>query len=242
MQAIILAAGLSKRLRPLTDNFPKCLLNIGNKNLLHRTVFNVLDNGIHDFIIVTGYKEDMIKNYINENFSQINVEFITNSNYANNNNSYSLWMTKQFVKDDVILLDSDILFDKLIIGDLLNSSHENCLAVNVTDDLDEEQIKVITDNENRILHIGKQFSIYESIGESIGIEKFSLYFMKELFSILDWKILQENIVNEFYEVSFQEIIDKKKEGNSMYAIDVSKYDCIEIDTIEDYDKAQKICI
>jgi len=242
MQAIILAAGLSKRLRPLTDNFPKCLLNIGNKNLLHRTVFNVLDNGIHDFIIVTGYKEDMIKNYINENFSQINVEFITNSNYANNNNSYSLWMTKQFVKDDVILLDSDILFDKLIIGDLLNSSHENCLAVNVTDDLDEEQIKVITDNENRILHIGKQFSIYESIGESIGIEKFSLYFMKELFSILDWKILQENIVNEFYEVSFQEIIDKKKEGNSMYAIDVSKYDCIEIDTIDDYDKAQKICI
>jgi len=242
MQAIILAAGFSKRLRPLTDNTPKCLLNIGNKNLLHRTVFNVLDNGIHDFIIVTGYKEDMIINYINENFSQINVEFITNSDYANNNNSYSLWMTKQFVKDDVILLDSDILFDKLIIGDLLNSSHENCLAVNITHDLDEEQIKVITDNENRILHIGKQVSIYESIGESIGIEKFSLYFMKELFSILDWKILQENIVNEFYEVSFQEIIDKKKEGNSMYAIDVSKYDCIEIDTIEDYDKAQKICI
>ncbi|MBL7129351.1 MAG: phosphocholine cytidylyltransferase family protein [Ignavibacteria bacterium] len=242
MQAIILAAGLSKRLRPLTDNSPKCLLNIGNKNLLHRTVLNVLDNGIHDFIIVTGYKEDMIKNYINENFSQINVEFITNSDYANNNNSYSLWMTKQFVREDVILLDSDILFDKLIIGDLMNSSYENCLAVNVTDNLDEEQIKIITDDKYRILHIGKQVNIVKSIGESIGIEKFSLYFMKELFAILDRKILQENIVNEFYEVSFQEMIDKKKDGNSMYAIDVSKYDCLEIDTIEDYDKAQKICI
>lgn len=242
MQAIILAAGLSKRLRPLTDNSPKCLLNIGNKNLLHRTIVNVLVNGIKDFIVVTGYREDMIKNYITENFSNLNVEFITNSDYANNNNSYSLWMTKQFVKDDIVLLDSDILFDKLIIRDLLNSNHENCLAVNVTDDLDEEQIKVITDNKNRILHIGKKVSIVDSIGESIGIEKFSLYFMKELFEVLDKKILWENIVDEFYEVSFQEIIDKEKKGNSMYAIDVSKYDCIEIDTIEDYDKAQKICI
>ncbi len=242
MQAIILAAGLSKRLRPLTDNSPKCLLNIGNKNLLHRTIENVLDTRVNDFIIVTGYKEDMIKNYINEKFSDINVEFITNSDYANNNNSYSLWMTKQFVKDDVVLLDSDILFDKYIIRDLLNSEHENCLAVNVTNNLDEEQIKVITNNKNRILHIGKQVSIDNSIGESIGIEKFSLYFMKKLFTVLDRKILQENIVNEFYEVSFQEMIDNKKEGNSMYSIDVSKYDCIEIDTIEDYEKAQKICI
>ena len=53
MQAIILAAGVSKRLRPLTDTTPKCLLKIGNENLLERTVENVLANNINDFIFVT---------------------------------------------------------------------------------------------------------------------------------------------------------------------------------------------
>jgi choline kinase len=242
MQAIILAAGLSKRLKPLTDHIPKCLLDVGNKNLLHRTLDNILDNGINEFIIVTGYKEEMIKRYIEMNFPEINVEYLTNSDYANNNNSYSLWMTKEFVKRDIILLDSDILFDKAVIRDLLSSNLENCLAVNVTDNLDEEQIKVIVDENNKILHIGKQICIEDSIGESIGIEKFSSYFMKELFGILDRKVVKENIVNEFYEVTFQEIIDRQYVGNSLYSVDVSKYDCLEIDTIDDYKSAQKICM
>jgi choline kinase len=240
MQAIILAAGLSNRLRPLTDTTPKCLLNIGKKNLLHRTIDNIRKNGIDDLIIVTGYKEEMIKSYVREKFSQLKIQLISNPDYANNNNSYSLWMTKDFVKEDVLLLDSDILFDRSIISELLKSKHENCLAVNVTKNLDNEQIRVINNEHNKIHQIGKEVSIEKSIGESIGIEKFSLYYMRELFAILDRKIVKENNVNEFYEVSFQEIIDNNNEKNSIFSIDVSDYKCIEIDTLEDYKNAQKI--
>jgi len=245
MQAVILAAGSSRRLRPLTDNTPKCLLNIRDKNLLHRTIENVTDYGIDEFIFVTGYLENMIKDYLNENFPDLKMTFITNPGYENNNNSYSLWMTKDFVKNDILLLDSDILFDKKIIGKLLDSSHENCLAVNFTNDLDEEQIKVILDNKNKVLEIGKEISISKSAGESIGIEKFSTYFMKELFLILDRKISKENIINEFYEASFQEVIDNNDNsdhGNSIYAEDVGMFGCMEIDTVSDYEKAQSIII
>jgi len=240
MQAIILAAGLSNRLRPLTDTTPKCLLDIGKKNLLHRTINNICENEINDFIIVTGYKEKMIRDYVRENFSHLKIQLISNPDYANNNNSYSLWMTKDFVKEDVLLLDSDILFDRSIISKLLKSKHDNCLAVNVTKNLDNEQIKVIINKHNKIHQIGKEVSIEKSIGESIGIEKFSLYYMKELFAILDRKIVKENNVNEFYEVSFQEIIDNNNEKNSIFSVDVSDYKCIEIDTLEDYENAQKI--
>ena len=69
MQAIILAAGLAKRLRPLTDTTPKCLLEVNGKNLLHRTMENVIANGITNFVFVTGYRENMIKSYLKENFS-----------------------------------------------------------------------------------------------------------------------------------------------------------------------------
>lgn len=244
MQAIILAAGVSKRLRPLTDSTPKCLLNIGDKNLLQRTIENVISNGISDFIFVTGYRENMIKDFVENVFPDINKIFITNTDYENNNNSYSLWMTKDFVKSDILLLDSDIFFDKKIIGELLNSEKENCLAVNFTDSLDEEQIKVILNDDNEILKIGKEISIRDSAGESIGIERFSPYFMKGLFAILDRKIMLENNVNEFYEASFQELIDTGKKNsdkrNSICAVDVSEFRCMEIDTVQDYQNAQRL--
>lgn len=242
MQAIILAAGLAKRLRPLTDVTPKCLLEVSGKNLLHRTMDNVIVNGITDFVFVTGYKEDMIKDYLKENFLNCNITFISNHDFANNNNSYSLWMTKDYIKGDIVLLDSDILFDKGIITELLNSEHENCLAVNFTAELDEEQIKVVLDDKKRILEISKVTNIKKSAGESIGIERFSYPFMQELYKVLDRKILKESIVNEFYEASFEEVIRSGDVRNSIYAINVSQYKCMEIDTVEDYQRAKNMQI
>lgn len=238
MQAIILAAGLAKRLRPLTNTTPKCLLDVCGKNLLHRTMENVLKNGIKDFIFVTGYRENMIKDYLNKNFTDVRIEFLSNTDYSNNNNSYSLWMTKDCVKDEFILLDSDILFDSRIIQKLIAAPNENAAAVNSGVKLDEEQIKVTVDNNNRILRMAKDVPIHEAIGESIGIEKFSKSFGDEIFKILDRKVLKENNVNEFYEKTFEEIIARNDPRNSIYSVDVSEFECVEIDTVEDYHKAQ----
>jgi choline kinase len=240
MQAVILAAGAAKRLRPLTDNTPKCLLKIGEKTLLQLTMDNVIDNGIKDFVFVTGYLNPMIENHVKKNYPGLNCVFLDNHDYENNNNSYSLWMTKEVVKDGMLLLDSDILFDKGIISELLNCRKDNALAVNFTHELDEEQMKVILDSDRNVKHIGKHVSLADSVGESIGIEMFSTYFVKELYSILNRKIIRENNVNEFYETSFQEVIDGSEGRNSIYAVDVSGYMCMEIDTAEDYDKAQNI--
>ena len=238
MQAIILAAGLAKRLRPLTDTTPKCLLDIGGRNLLHRTIDNILSCGIKDFIFVTGYRENMIKDYLRDNFGGLNMTILTNSDYQNNNNSYSLWMTAKYVKDGFILLDSDILFDAGIVRKLLDDRHDNAAAVNLTSKLDEEQIKVTLDGDNRILEMSKEVDLKLAKGESIGIEKFSHEFGTEIFKILDRKILKENNVNEFYERTFEEIIARNDKRNSLYCVDVSEYECIEIDTVEDYYKAQ----
>ena len=156
----------------------------------------------------------------------------------NNNNSYSLWMTKGLIKDNFILLDSDILFNAGIITKLLNDKNENAAAVNLKVKLDEEQIKVTLDGKDRILRMAKDVPIEEAVGESIGIEKFSGSFAKEIFDILDRKILMKNNINEFYEKTFEEIIARNDERNSIYCVNVSDYECIEIDTVEDYYKAQ----
>lgn len=236
MQAIILAAGLSKRLRPLTDNTPKCLLEIGGKTILQMTIDNVLKNGINEFVMVTGYRENMIKEFIKTHYPGLNIKYLTNSDYENNNNSYSLWMTKEHITGDCILLDSDIIFDFRIISVLLESKHSDSLGV-IVHELGEEEIKVIIDSSNKILHIGKNLDPNKCFGESIGIERFSGGFFKKLGEVLERKIVIEKNVNEFYEASFQELYDTR---NSMYAIDVSKYRCIEIDFPEDLKKAGEL--
>jgi choline kinase len=234
MQVIILAAGLSKRLRPLTDNSPKCLLKVGDKTILEMTINNILKNGIEHFVMVTGYRENMIKKFINHRFPDLSIKYITNADYENNNNSYSLWMTKDYITGDCILLDSDILFDYRIVSKLLASEHSDCLAVNCNHKLGDEEIKVIVDSTNKILHIGKEPDPSKSKGESIGIERFSHNFFKKLSEVLDRKIVKEQNVNEFYEVSFQELINK---GNGIFAVDVSEYKSMEIDTPADLERA-----
>jgi choline kinase len=186
--------------------------------------------------MVTGYREDMIKRFIEKNFPGLNITYLSNLDYENNNNSYSLWMTKNHIKEDCILLDSDIIFDFRIISKLLKSGYQDCLAVKRSDDLGDEEIKVIIDSTNKILHIGKHLNVQESYGESIGIERFSYSFFSSLGEILERKIIYEKNVNEFYEASFQEVYDK---GNAMYAVDVSEYKCMEIDFPEDLEKAEK---
>jgi choline kinase len=234
MQAIILAAGISKRLRPLTDSTPKCLLKVGGKTIVEMTIDNILKNGISDFVMVTGYRENMIKDYIAEKYPGLSIKYLTNPDYENNNNSYSLWMTVNHIIGDCILLDSDIIFDYRIISKLLASEHKDCLAVNCNHKLGDEEIKVIVDSTHKIQHIGKETDPAKSIGESIGIERFSHDFFKKLGEVLERKIVKEQNVNEFYEVSFQELIDK---GNGIFAIDVSEYRSMEIDTPSDLERA-----
>jgi choline kinase len=143
-------------------------------------------------------------------------------------------MTKDYIKDDCLLLDSDILFDYRIVSKLLDMKYDNCLAVNTNHQLGDEEIKVIIDTANKILHIGKEPDPAKSYGESIGIERFSADFFGKLGKVLDRKITLENNVNEFYEVSFQELIDQ---GNGIFAVNVSEYKSMEIDTPADLDRA-----
>lgn len=236
MKAVILAAGIASRLRPLTDNTPKCLLEVGSKCLLGRTIDSLISNGFKEFVVVTGYLKEMIEGYISANYPSLKVEYIFNDKYASTNNIYSLWMTKEAVKDqDIMLLDSDILFDSPIITALLESPHENCLALN-SHELGDEEIKVIVDETNRIKEISKVCSIEDAVGESVGIEKFSAPLVKLLFDEMDDMILNKNQSGIFYEAAFENIIEK---GADMYIVDTTKIFSMELDTVEDFETACK---
>jgi choline kinase len=237
MKAVILAAGISSRLRPLTNNSPKCLLKVGTKNILALTLDNIIANQIHDVIIVTGYLDHMIKDFISWEYSELNVQYIHNPVYDSTNNIYSLWLIKEHILGkDMLLMDSDIIFEQEIITKLFESGYDNCLALK-KHEVHDEEIKLKVDDSGQILEIGKEVIHKEAIGESIGIEKFSASLVNKLFSLLDHMMLNEKKVNVFYEAAFQKLIDA---GEEIHVVDVTKFRCMEIDTAHDLEMANDL--
>jgi choline kinase len=139
--------------------------------------------------------------------------------------------------EGIVLLDSDIVFDRRIIGLLEGTGHANCLAMKRGKTLGEEEIKVQVAPGGVIRRIGKDVPPRDAAGESIGIEKMSGEFLGSLYGILDRMITREQNVNLFYEAAFQEAIVG---GEVMMAVDVGGLQCIEIDTAEDLYAARAV--
>ncbi len=238
MQCVILAAGTATRLRPLTNETPKCLLPIGQEPMLERIVNAVLHAHVRDFTIVLGFEQQKIRDFIAERFPSLSVRFIVNMEYAQTNNAYSLLMARGSVAGNgLLLLDSDILFDETIITLLLASGHQSCLAVRTIGEIGDEEIKVRINPAHEILEIGKHVALASTYGESIGIEKFSPEAAHILFHTLQKRVITENRVNEYYEASFQEMIDG---GSMIFAEDVGVRRCMEVDTVDDLRRAELI--
>ena len=104
MKAVILAAGIASRLRPLTDTTPKCLLKIGERCLLERAFDALIQNGFDEFIIVTGYRQQQIVDFLQARYPVQNITFIYNDRYESTNNIYSLWLTRPYTDGEEILL------------------------------------------------------------------------------------------------------------------------------------------
>ena len=99
MIGVILAAGMAKRLRPLTDECPKCLLKVGNRTLLERIADAMLkDAGCSELVVVTGYRANMICEYLSTHYPDVKITFLNNADYENNNNIYSLWMASKLLR------------------------------------------------------------------------------------------------------------------------------------------------
>jgi choline kinase len=237
MKTVILAAGAGSRLKPLTDHMPKCLLKVGVKSILEMTIENLLATNNSEIIIVTGYLENKIREFIRERFPYLQITYIYNKLYASTNNIYSLWLAKdEVLGDDMMMLDSDIVFDERIISELQNSGYKNCLALK-RHEVHDEEIKVKTDAHGCVIEIGKEVNVSQAEGESIGIEMFGKEALTELYFILDRKVVTEKEVNQFYEAAFQELSD-----NNLFIVDITEYFCMEIDTEEDLKIAEGLSL
>ncbi len=237
MKAVILAAGMASRLRPLTLNTPKCLLMVGERCLLQRSMDALIQGGISEFVIVTGYLHQQIKAFVSKQYPDLKVTFIYNDVYESTNNIYSLWLARPEADgEEILLLDSDLLYDPAIITRVLAQDVDNVLTL-IRHVLGEEEMKVVTDEEGNITEISKTCDPSQAIGESLGIERMGRQYTAALYRELQPMMEEEGLQGVFYERAFERLLAK---GHTYKVLDVTSLFSCELDTVDDFNSAKQL--
>ena len=118
--AVILAAGMGIRLRNVTGLLPKGLLNIGGKSLIHRSLENLKNEGIDRAVIVTGFQESLYHEHLQQQVDIPELEFVHSRQFEESGSMHSLFVAKNFLQEDFLLLESDLLYESRALHSVIN--------------------------------------------------------------------------------------------------------------------------
>ena len=167
MKAVILAAGVGKRLWEVTQHHPKCLIKIGGRSLLHRYLESLVSVGIRRAEIVVGYKQEMIRAAVEQDCCGVNVTFLVNEQFHRGSIS-SLWIARTALDDDTIVMDADVLFHPDILRRLVSSPCENALLMDETVQQTGEECMVVVAGDRVIALTKNMPERYDYAGEGVG--------------------------------------------------------------------------
>ncbi|MGZ8383379.1 MAG: phosphocholine cytidylyltransferase family protein [Nitrospira sp.] len=170
MRAVILAAGVGKRLWPVTQHKPKCLIEIGGQTLLSRYLEVLASVQIRDVTIVVGYKQEMIRDAVGTQHRGVSISYLVNEEFHRGSIS-SLWIARSALCDDVVIMDADVLFHREILRRLVASPFTNCLLMDDTVKQTGEECMVVVAG-GRVIALSKKMpERYDIAGEGVGFLK-----------------------------------------------------------------------
>lgn len=233
--AVILVAGIGVRLRPLTADRPKALVDIGGETILARAIRLLLEHGVKEIVLATGYREDQIRRSVEHLLVPITI--CPNPRYETTQNSVSLALcraplqAKSFFK-----LDGDVVFQSAVLERLGAARSELAVAIDAGREPDAEAMKARI-LSGRILELGKGLSLERGAAESIGIEKLGAAGAESVFNAIDRQVARGQM-NLYYEDVYSELIERGE--LDAQAVDVSDLAWSEVDTFEDLARARRL--
>lgn len=237
MKAVILAAGSARRLSPLTDSKHKSLLEIGSKPILEYQLDALDHYGVNNVLIVIGFLKEQIINRYGNHYKNLEIQYIDNPDFLTTNTVYSLWLARDyFENEDFLYFNADVIFHYSLIGRLLKSENESTLGVEIKN-CGEEEVKIIPDEDQRVIHIGKKIDLDKSIGEFVGIGRFSASLTEDFIASLK-SVIDDGDQMSFFEKAVNLILDK----HEIYYEDITEIPVIEIDFPEDLEKAKNVIL
>lgn len=201
--AIILAAGKGDRLEELGQKFPKGFLTFGKKPIIEESIIKLLDSGIENIIIVSGFLSEFYDRLAKKYAC---IKIIKNKKYADLGSMFSFYCAKEYVNKDFILLESDLIYEKKALDAVLSFPKKNCiLASGKTNSGDEVYIEC---REDRIYDLSKNINELQNIsGEFVGISKISSRLARKM--IDEYKSVSKKKLNVEYETDCISSVAKK---------------------------------
>ncbi len=231
MQAIILAAGMGKRLKELTRNNTKCMVKVNGETLIERLLHQLNSVNLSRVVIVVGYEGKKLMDYIDTLNISTPITFVDNPIYDKTNNIYSLFLAKEYMKeDDTLLFESDIILEDKILTGLIEDPRDTLALVDEYKPWMDGTCLRLDDNDKIVDFIsGKKFDFTNTEGcyKTVNIYKFSKHFAEKQY-IPFLNAYQEALgVNEYYEQVLRvitmldgaEIVAKRLNGEKWYEID-----------------------
>lgn len=233
--AVILAAGIGRRLAPLTDDRPKALVMVAGRTFLDRCLGAVAQAGFREVLIVTGHRAELIDAAVAEGDWPFRVHSVVNERYSVANNIVSFLTVADQLRGGFCLLNSDIVFDATILRDVARAPAGSWLAVDHDEPLGAEEMKVQMDGDGVIRRISKALPPEKSAGEYIGIARFDTSGAVAVIQAAE-TLVRSGHDHLYYEDAF----DRAAPDLSIRAIPVAGRPWTEVDDLVDHDRALRV--
>lgn len=242
MQAIILAAGMGRRLGELTENNTKCMLKVNGVRLIDRALECLSHFDLQRIVLVVGYQGENLKRHVGNSYKGIEIVYVENPIYDKTNNIYSLYLAKDWlVAEDTILLESDLIYEEALVAKLINHPHPNLALVDKYEHWMDGTV-VTLDDESRIVNFlsKKQFrySDIDTYYKTVNIYKFSREFSASHYVPFLEAYCAALGRNEYYEQVLKVIA--LLEDSTLKALPLSGEKWYEIDDVQDLDIAESL--
>lgn len=180
MQAIILAAGMGRRLKKLTEHQPKCMVQVNEVPMIERMLKQLEHYHLNKIILVTGHEGEQLKSFVGSLSLHTPVTFIDNPVYQTTNNIYSLYLAKEhLLQDDTLLLESDLIFEQEVLTQIINDPYPNLALVAHFESWMDGTVVLLDEQDNIMKFLTRKDFRFEDIHsyyKTVNIYKFSRSF------------------------------------------------------------------
>jgi histidinol-phosphate/aromatic aminotransferase/cobyric acid decarboxylase-like protein/CTP:phosphocholine cytidylyltransferase-like protein len=240
-RAVVLAAGRGSRLHALTGEAPKCLTEIGGEPILERTLNALGSEGITEAVIVIGYKGTMVRDRIGSHFGGVDIIYVEAPDHATTNNIRSLWDARDYLDQDLVLIEADVAFDAAVVGKLLAQSGSSAAVAPYEPALSGTVVR--RDNAGQVLSFvlgadqGPQFDAKDTF-KTVNIYVLREQLLREQLLPRLSKVIAAGGVNGYYETILRDCVADPSAEVDLAAVDVSESRWSEIDDDRDLEAAE----
>ena len=241
MKALILAAGFGKRLQPITNKIPKCMVEVCGTPLLQNALNILVEVGISEIGIVVGHKAEYIKQSIGLKWKNIPITYYENTRYLETNNVYSLYKAIDFCNDDMLMLECDLFYRKNLIAEMLKYDADCSILVSPFNQNTMDGTAIECSDEGKFsLVLGKWQNDgfdYSKAFKTVNMYKFSRAFAIKYMKLIEWYV--DNMgTNSYYEKVLGSMMYLRE--NSFQIVKVPETMWCEIDDESDLIRARNM--